>query len=177
MAEGLLRQLGGSAFEVHRAGSKPNGYVNELAIEAMRAIGVDISAHRSKSASEFEGQHFDTVITVCDSAAELCPVFPGARRIHWSIWDPGNASGAREEKLACLLPRPRRTRLPPPPIATIRLSRASRPVVLRYGHAGFAHTGPGQPQSVRGQAVPEIREVSTVRQESSFPRYGFFRVL
>lgn len=100
MAEGLLRQLGGSAFEVHSAGSKPNGYVSELAINAMRAIGVDISAHRSKSVSEFEGQHFDTVITVCDSAAELCPVFPGARRIHWSIWDPGNASGSREEKLA-----------------------------------------------------------------------------
>lgn len=77
MAEGLLRQLGGSAFEVHSAGSKPNGYVSELAINAMRAIGVDISAHRSKSVSEFEGQHFDTVITVCDSAAELCPVFPG----------------------------------------------------------------------------------------------------
>jgi arsenate reductase len=85
MAEGLLRQLGGSTFEVHSAGSKRNGYVNELAIDAMRAVGVDISAHRSKSVSEFEGQHFDTVITVCDSAAELCPVFPGARRIHWSI--------------------------------------------------------------------------------------------
>lgn len=100
MAEGLLRQLGGSAFEVHSAGSKPNGYVSELAIDAMRAMGVDISAHRSKSVSEFEGQHFDTVITVCDSAAEGCPVFPGAQRIHWSIWDPGNASGSREEKLA-----------------------------------------------------------------------------
>lgn len=100
MAEGLLRQLGGSAFEVQSAGSKPNGYVSELAIEAMLAIGTDISAHRSKSVTEFEGQHFDTVITVCDSAAELCPVFPGARRIHWSIWDPGNASGSHEEKLA-----------------------------------------------------------------------------
>jgi len=62
MAEGLLRQLGGSTFEVHSAGSKPNGYVSELAIDAMRGIGVDISAHRSKSVSEFEGQHFDIVI-------------------------------------------------------------------------------------------------------------------
>ena len=100
MAEGLLRQLGGGAFEVHSAGSQPKGHVSELAIEAMRAIGVDISAHRSKSVSEFEGQHFDTVMTVCDSAAELCPVFPGAQRIDWSIWDPGNAAGSREEKLA-----------------------------------------------------------------------------
>jgi arsenate reductase len=100
MAEGLLRQLGGSDYEAHSAGSKPNGYVSPLAIEAMRAIGIDISAHRSKSVSEFEGQSFDTVITVCDSAAELCPVFPGAQRIHWSIWDPGYATGSHEEKLA-----------------------------------------------------------------------------
>ena len=100
MAEGLLRQLGGSAFEVHSAGSKPNGYVSELAIEAMLGIAIDISAHRSKSVSEFEGQRFDTVITVCDSAAELCPVFPGARRIHWSIGNPGIAAGSHEEKLA-----------------------------------------------------------------------------
>lgn len=101
MAEGLLRHLGGDAFEVHSAGSRPNGYVSPLAIEAMREIGIDISAHRSKSVSEFARQHFDTVITVCDSAAEECPVFPGApERIHWSIWDPSAAIGSREEKLA-----------------------------------------------------------------------------
>ena len=51
MAEDLLRQLGGSAFEVHSAGSKPNGYVSELAIEAMRAIGLDISARRMRPAA------------------------------------------------------------------------------------------------------------------------------
>jgi arsenate reductase (thioredoxin) len=100
MAEGLLRHLGGNDYEVHSAGSKPSGYVSPLAIEAMRAIGIDISAHRSKSVSEFEGQRFDTVITVCDSAAELCPVFPGAQRIHWSILDPGYAIGSHEEKFA-----------------------------------------------------------------------------
>ena len=100
MAEGLLRQLGGDAYEVHSAGSKPNGYVSPLAIEAMLKIGIDISGHRSKSVSEFKGQKFDTVITVCDSAAEECPVFPGSERIHWSICDPGNATGSHEEKLA-----------------------------------------------------------------------------
>lgn len=100
MAEGLLRQLGGDACEVQSAGSKPNGYVSPLAIEAMRNIGIDISAHRSKSVSEFEGQRFDTVITVCDSAAQECPVFAGSQQIHWSIWDPGNARGSQEEKLA-----------------------------------------------------------------------------
>lgn len=100
MAEGLLRQLGGSAYEVHSAGNKPNGYVSPLAIEAMGKIGIDISGQRSKSVAEFDGQKFDTVITVCDSAAEECPVLPGSQRIHWSIWDPGNATGSREERLA-----------------------------------------------------------------------------
>ena len=75
MAEGLLRHFGGSAVEVHSAGSHPHGYVSPLAIEVMREIGIDISAHRSKSVSEFTGQHFDTLITVCDSAAAECPVF------------------------------------------------------------------------------------------------------
>lgn len=100
MAEGLLRHLGGAEYEVHSAGTRPAG-LNPLAIEAMREIGVDISGQRSKSVAEFAGQHFDTVITVCDSAAEACPVFPGApQRIHWSLPDPAAVSGAHEEKLA-----------------------------------------------------------------------------
>ena len=101
MAEGLLRHLGGSGYEVQSAGSRPEGFVSPLAIEAMREIGIDISAQRSKSVSEFDGQRFDTVITVCDSAAEHCPIFAGApEHIHWSIWDPGAAIGSHEEKLA-----------------------------------------------------------------------------
>jgi arsenate reductase len=55
----------------------------------MREIGIDISAHRSKSADEFVGQEFDFIITVCDNANESCPVFPGkAKRIHQSFEDP-----------------------------------------------------------------------------------------
>src|SRR5690349_5041421 len=100
MAEGLLRRIGGDACEVHSAGSKPNGYVSPLAIEAMSKIGIDISRQHSKSVSEFEGEKFDTVITVCESAAQECPVFPSSERIHWSIWDPGNATGSHEERLA-----------------------------------------------------------------------------
>src|SRR5260370_11219535 len=106
MAEGLLRHLGGDTLEVHSAGTAPVG-VSPLAIEAMREIGIDITAHRSKSVSEFEGQRFDTVITVCDSAAEHCPVFPGApQRIHWSITDPGGATGSHTDKLSAF-PRTR----------------------------------------------------------------------
>ena len=99
MAEGLFRHLVGDAYEVRSAGTKPVG-VNPLAIEAMREIGIDISHHRSKSVSEFDGQHFDAVITVCDSAAEHCPVFAGApQRIHWSLPDPVAVTGSVKERL------------------------------------------------------------------------------
>jgi arsenate reductase len=99
MAEGLLRHIGGTPYEVFSAGTKPAG-VNPLAIEAMREVGIDISAQRSKSVAEFSGQEFATVITVCDNAAEECPVFPGApQRVHWSVTDPAAVSGTREEKL------------------------------------------------------------------------------
>ncbi|GAC1625065.1 MAG: arsenate reductase ArsC [Candidatus Acidiferrum sp.] len=98
VAEGLLRFLSRGSLEVHSAGTKPVG-VNPLAIEAMREIGIDISAHRSKSVAEFEGRPFETVITVCDSAAEQCPVFPGSPlRIHWSLPDPAAVLGSPEEK-------------------------------------------------------------------------------
>ena len=99
MAEGLLRRLGGMRYEVFSAGTKPVG-LNPLAIEAMREVGIDISAQRSKSVAEFSGQEFATVITVCDNAAEECPVFPGApQRVHWSVTDPAAVSGTKEEKL------------------------------------------------------------------------------
>src|ERR1700687_5453977 len=85
MAEGLLREIGGDAFEVFRAGVEPSP-VRTLAIEGMEEIGVDISAHRSKSVDEFLGQAFDYVITVCDNANERCPVFPAkTERLHWSF--------------------------------------------------------------------------------------------
>jgi arsenate reductase (thioredoxin) len=100
MGEGLLRHLGGARYEVFSAGTKPVG-VNPLAIEAMREAGIDISTQRSKSVAEFTGQRFAAVITVCDSAAEQCPVFPRTtERVHWSLPDPAAVSGTHEEKLA-----------------------------------------------------------------------------
>jgi arsenate reductase (thioredoxin) len=99
MAEGLLRHIDGTRFEAFSAGTKPVG-VNPLAIQAMREIGIDISMQRSKPVAEFAGQEFATVITVCDNAAEQCPVFPGApQRVHWSLPDPAAISGTEEEKL------------------------------------------------------------------------------
>lgn len=88
MAEGLLRHIAGDRFEVHSAGTEETR-VHPLAIEAMREIGIDISAHTSKTLEQFLDQRFDFVITVCDSANESCPVFPGnVERIHWSFDDP-----------------------------------------------------------------------------------------
>src|SRR5258708_3864395 len=88
MAEGILRHDGGDRFEVYSAGTKP-GQVRPEAIEAMKEIGIDISGHRSKSLDEYLGEKFDYIITVCDNAAENCPVFSGkAERIHQSFEDP-----------------------------------------------------------------------------------------
>lgn len=88
MAEGILRNLAGDRFEVHSAGTNPTR-VRAEAIEAMKEIGIDISGHWSKSVDEFVGQPFDYVITVCDHAREICPVFPAETgRLHWSFEDP-----------------------------------------------------------------------------------------
>lgn len=100
MAEGLLRHDGGARFEVFSAGLQPSR-VRQEAIEAMSEIGIDISGHRSKGVAEFSGQPFDYVITVCDSARESCPVFPGhAVGIHWSFDDPAAATGSGGERHA-----------------------------------------------------------------------------
>ena len=88
MAEGILRHYGSDKFEVESAGSEPSK-VNETAVKVMKEIGIDISQHRSKHVSEFLGQHFHYIITVCDKANESCPIFPGvSRRLHWSFPDP-----------------------------------------------------------------------------------------
>jgi len=99
MAEALLRQHGGSAFEVHSAGTKPKG-VNPLTLRVLAAVGIDASWARSKSVDEFVGQSFDYVITVCDQARQSCPVFPGAHEsLHWGYEDPAEAEGTDEERL------------------------------------------------------------------------------
>ena len=100
MAEGLLRHMGGDAFEVASAGTEP-GELHPLAVEAMAEEGIDISGQRAKSVDDFVRQAFDYVITLCDEANETCPFFPNARtRLHWSFPDPSTATGSHEERLA-----------------------------------------------------------------------------
>lgn len=100
MAEGWLRHLAGDRFEAHSAGTEAT-LVRPLAIRVMAEAGVDISAQRSKRLDEYLGQPFDYVVTVCDQAAEACPLFPGGgQRLHWSLPDPSKATGTPEEQLA-----------------------------------------------------------------------------
>ena len=99
MGEGLLRELGGDKVDVFSAGSRPSK-VNPFAIEAMRTRGIDISAHTSDHLDRYLTKEFDYVITVCDKAAETCPLFPGAaKRIHWGLPDPAAVDGGEREIL------------------------------------------------------------------------------
>lgn len=100
MAEALLREYGKGAFETFSAGTEPKG-VNPLTVRALANVGIDISGARSKSVTEYLGQPFDYVVTVCDRARESCPVFPGgAETIHWGFDDPAETSGTEPERLA-----------------------------------------------------------------------------
>ncbi|HEY3972831.1 MAG TPA: arsenate reductase ArsC [Candidatus Sulfotelmatobacter sp.] len=100
MAEGLLRHDAGDRFEVFSAGVNPSK-VRPEAIAVMRELDIDITGQRSKHESEFAGQNFDYVLTVCDNAREVCPIFPvETRTIHHSFVDPADHKGSEEERLA-----------------------------------------------------------------------------
>lgn len=100
MAEALIRQKGGDAFEVHSAGTEPRG-INPLTVEVLAEAGIDASWARSKPVTEYLGQSFAYVITVCDEARQVCPVFPGVHAsLHWGYEDPAAAEGSHDERLA-----------------------------------------------------------------------------
>ena len=101
MAEGLVNHFLGERWEAVSAGTEPAGYVHPLAVRAMAELGIDISAHRSKSADEFLGQTFDVVITVCDQAAQNCPVWLGkGKKTHLGFPDPAAAKGDEPLQMA-----------------------------------------------------------------------------
>jgi arsenate reductase len=90
MAEGMLRAWGGDRFEGHSAGTQARG-VRPEAIAAMREIGIDIGAQRSKTLDVYAGQAWDVLIPVCEEANEACPYVPGARTVeHWAFDDPSD---------------------------------------------------------------------------------------
>jgi arsenate reductase len=92
MAEGLINAQLADRFVAQSAGMQPAGYVHPQAIAALAEIGIDIRQHRSKSTDEFRSTPFDVVITVCDDAAENCPVWLGqGQRVHIGFPDPAAA--------------------------------------------------------------------------------------
>jgi arsenate reductase len=99
IGEALLRDLGGADFEAFSAGTEPGG-VNPYTVRVLAEAGIDWSGARSKSVSEFVGQPFDYVLTVCDRARQTCPVFPGNHNtLHWGLDDPAEVEGTDEQKL------------------------------------------------------------------------------
>ncbi len=100
MAEGLVNHFMGDAWEAHSAGTQPSGYVHPLAIQTMLELGINISGYRSKSVEEFHAARFDLVVTVCDDAAENCPLWLGGGQVvHIGFPDPARATGSHTEQL------------------------------------------------------------------------------
>ncbi len=97
MAEAIVNAQLGAEWQAVSAGTKPAGYVHPKALAAMSEIGIRHEG-RSKLADEFKGVDFDLVVTVCDSAAEECPIWLGkGRRTHHSFPDPAKAEGTEDE--------------------------------------------------------------------------------
>ena len=101
MAEGWVDRLLADRWEVHSAGTAPAGAVHPLAVQVMAEEGVDISGARPDPVEAYLAQAWDLVVTVCDSARERCPVFPGSvPRVHVGFEDPAEAAGSIEDRLA-----------------------------------------------------------------------------
>lgn len=90
MAEAFARMLGGGAVEAYSAGSNPSGAINPKAIEAMRELGYDLSAHGSKSLDELPNVEFDFVATM--GCGDKCPFIQTRKRTDWALPDPKHMS-------------------------------------------------------------------------------------
>jgi arsenate reductase (thioredoxin) len=100
MAEGFLRTLYGDKYEAYSAGSEPTS-LNSYVVKAMAEIGIDISAHRSKSINQFKKKEFEYVVTMCDKAKEeLCSFYYGHKMDEVSFSDPSDFKGHEEEVLS-----------------------------------------------------------------------------
>jgi arsenate reductase (thioredoxin) len=100
MAEAIVNAAYPAVWSAFSAGTKPAGYVHPKAIAVLEEIGIQHQGV-SKNVAEFQGEHFDLVVTVCDSAAEDCPVWLGSgRKLHISFPDPDDATGTEEEIMA-----------------------------------------------------------------------------
>ncbi len=101
MVEAIVNARYSNEWRAYSAGTQPAGYVHELAIEALREISISHSGS-SKHINDLHTKDFDVIVTVCDSAAEECPVWPGkaGKRVHHSFVDPAKAEGTLDERMA-----------------------------------------------------------------------------
>jgi len=99
LAEALMRHFRCDEFEVFSAGTDPKG-VQPKTIEVLREIGIDASSQRSKHIDELPIKEFDYIITLCDHAAQNCPVFFGKGvKMYYGFDDPAAAIGSDQEVL------------------------------------------------------------------------------
>ena len=99
IAHGLLESMAGDKFEVFSAGSHPS-QVHPMSIKIMEEIGIDISYNTSDLVDDYLKTGIEVVITVCDHANEICPIFPGnIEKIHWSINDPFKGWGYNKNQM------------------------------------------------------------------------------
>lgn len=99
MAEAVLKARGSERFEVYSAGTEP-GEVRPLTLRVLEEAGLPTEGLHSKSVDDFVGQRFDFVVTVCDSARQSCPAFPGeGERLHWGYDDPTAVEGDENDRL------------------------------------------------------------------------------
>jgi arsenate reductase len=100
MAEAVARHLSGGLIDVESAGTAPQPDIHPMARQAVKSLyGLSMDGQHPKLVGPLVGRHFDYIITVCDRAAETCPVFPGqTERIHWGYADPAAATGSDEDK-------------------------------------------------------------------------------
>ncbi len=100
MAEAIVNHFLSDQWQAFSAGTQPAGYVHPLALKTLEELGIHHSG-QSKSTEQFRSQPLDVVITVCDDAAENCPVWLGAgKRAHIGFPDPAHATGSEEEQMA-----------------------------------------------------------------------------
>jgi protein-tyrosine-phosphatase len=91
IAEALLATHGAGRLEAARGGSRPAERVNPYAVEVLHAHGIAWAGREPTHVDAFTGQQFDLVITVCDNARDVCPIFPGATvQVHWGLPDPAD---------------------------------------------------------------------------------------
>jgi arsenate reductase len=100
MAEAIVNAELSDQWEAVSAGTAPAGYVHPAALQVLNEIGIEHHG-KSKSVEDFRSQDFDLVVTVCDDAAENCPVWLGAgKKVHMGFADPAKAKGTEEQILA-----------------------------------------------------------------------------